>query len=56
MCSRNSGIAILCSFQDDDYVVFPDIKPAARHHYLIVTRKHIQSAKQLTMEHKSVGK
>ncbi|XP_023703548.1 histidine triad nucleotide-binding protein 3 isoform X1 [Cryptotermes secundus] len=39
---------------DDEYVVFPDIKPAARHHYLIVTRKHIRNAKQLTVEHKSL--
>jgi diadenosine tetraphosphate (Ap4A) HIT family hydrolase len=53
---QETDIATLCSFQDDEYVVFPDIKPAARHHYLIVTREHIASAKQLSAGHKSVGK
>jgi diadenosine tetraphosphate (Ap4A) HIT family hydrolase len=44
------------SFQDDEYVVFPDKYPAAKHHYLIVTREHIRNVKQLTAEHKLVGK
>jgi diadenosine tetraphosphate (Ap4A) HIT family hydrolase len=55
---RDSGITNLFihSFQDNEYVVFPDIRPAAKHHYLIVTREHIQNAKQLTTEHRHVGK
>lgn len=43
-------------FQDDEFVVFPDIRPAAKHHYLIVTREHIRNVKQLTAEHRPVGK
>jgi hypothetical protein len=43
-------------FQDDEYVVFPDKSPAAKHHYLIVTREHIGNVKQLTAEHKHIGK
>jgi diadenosine tetraphosphate (Ap4A) HIT family hydrolase len=45
-----------CLFQDDGYVAFPDIRPAAKHHYLIVTREHIRGVKELTAEHKFVGK
>jgi diadenosine tetraphosphate (Ap4A) HIT family hydrolase len=49
-------ITFCCLFQDDEYVVFPDIKPAAKHHHLIVTREHIRDVKVLTAEHKLVGK
>jgi diadenosine tetraphosphate (Ap4A) HIT family hydrolase len=49
-------ITFYCLFQDDEYVAFPDIKPAAKHHYLIVTREHIRDVKVLTAEHKPVGK
>ncbi|PNF37737.1 hypothetical protein B7P43_G11317 [Cryptotermes secundus] len=52
ICNEEEQSEIL--YKDDEYVVFPDIKPAARHHYLIVTRKHIRNAKQLTVEHKSL--
>lgn len=52
ICNEEEQSEIL--YKDDEYIVFPDIKPAARHHYLIVTRKHIRSAKHLTMDHKSV--
>ncbi|KAJ9577098.1 hypothetical protein L9F63_006335 [Diploptera punctata] len=41
-------------YKDDEFVVFPDIKPASKHHYLIVTHEHIPNAKQLTQEHKSL--
>ncbi|PSN57716.1 Histidine triad nucleotide-binding protein 3, partial [Blattella germanica] len=32
---------------DDEFVVFPDIKPAAKHHYLVVTQEHIQNVKHI---------
>lgn len=35
-------------YQDEDYVVFPDIHPAATHHYLIVPKKHFKNVKSLT--------
>ncbi|KAK8394859.1 hypothetical protein O3P69_005967 [Scylla paramamosain] len=37
--------------QDEEFVVFPDIRPAAPHHYLVLTREHITDAKCLTKEH-----
>ncbi|XP_046658450.1 adenosine 5'-monophosphoramidase HINT3-like isoform X1 [Homalodisca vitripennis] len=37
---------------DDELVVFPDIKPAAPHHYLVVPKSHLLNAKQLGPEHK----
>ncbi|KAK4324458.1 hypothetical protein Pmani_004906 [Petrolisthes manimaculis] len=37
--------------QDDEFVVFPDMRPAAPHHYLIVTRQHFTDARSLTKEH-----
>lgn len=49
-------VTFFCLFQDDEYVAFPDIKPAAKHHYLIVTREHIKDVKVLTAEQKLVGK
>ncbi|BET02126.1 HIT domain [Nesidiocoris tenuis] len=39
-------------FQDDTLVVFSDIRPAAKHHYLIVTKEHISDCKVLTPEQK----
>ncbi|XP_050706472.1 adenosine 5'-monophosphoramidase HINT3-like [Eriocheir sinensis] len=37
--------------QDEEFVVFPDIRPAAPHHFLVVTREHITDPKCLTKEH-----
>ncbi|XP_071541693.1 adenosine 5'-monophosphoramidase HINT3-like isoform X1 [Panulirus ornatus] len=37
--------------QDEEFVVFPDIRPAAPHHYLILPRHHYRDAKSLTEEH-----
>lgn len=31
--------------------MFPDVRPAAPHHYLVLTREHIIDAKHLTKEH-----
>uniref|UniRef100_A0A1B6DG90 Adenosine 5'-monophosphoramidase HINT3 n=1 Tax=Clastoptera arizonana TaxID=38151 RepID=A0A1B6DG90_9HEMI len=41
-------------FEDDDVVVFPDIKPAAPHHYLVVPKEHIKDAKSLKSEFKTL--
>lgn len=35
-------------YQDEDYVVFPDLHPHSTHHYLVVPKKHIKNAKMLT--------
>lgn len=35
-------------FQDEEYAVFNDIHPAAKHHYLVIPRKHIRDPKSLT--------
>lgn len=34
-------------FQTDKYVVVKDIKPVATSHFLVISRKHIESAKRL---------
>uniref|UniRef100_A0A8D9BG16 Adenosine 5'-monophosphoramidase HINT3 n=2 Tax=Cacopsylla melanoneura TaxID=428564 RepID=A0A8D9BG16_9HEMI len=41
-------------YQDDEIVAFPDIKPAAKHHTLIIPKQHILNAKVLTSEHKAL--
>ncbi|XP_046995807.1 adenosine 5'-monophosphoramidase HINT3-like isoform X1 [Schistocerca americana] len=41
-------------YRDEDYIVFPDIKPAAKHHYLVITREHVRNAKQLTSSDKKI--
>ena len=33
--------------KDDKYVIIKDIRPAVEHHYLLITKKHIKTAKQL---------
>lgn len=37
-------------YEDAEFLAFPDIKPAAEHHYLVVTRRHIKDAKELTKD------
>lgn len=34
-------------FQTSKYVIVKDIKPASTYHFLVLSRKHIQSAKSL---------
>lgn len=38
-------------YEDEELVMFPDIKPATPHHYLVIPRQHLPSAKYLTSEH-----
>ena len=54
-----SGVTGLFSgvfFQDEEVVVFRDIRPAATHHYLVATKEHIRDAKQLTGQHVQLGR
>jgi len=38
-------------FADDQLFVIKDIHPKTTHHYLVITRQHIESAKSLTRQH-----
>ena len=35
-------------FDDDDFVVFRDIRPATKHHYLIIPKQHRKDSSSLT--------
>jgi len=35
-------------YKDNDYAVFPDIRPAAKYHFLVVPVEHIRDSKSLT--------
>lgn len=37
-------------FQTESTIVIKDIKPRSKHHYLVISRKHIPDAKHLTSE------
>ncbi|KAI1301763.1 Histidine triad nucleotide-binding protein 3 [Halotydeus destructor] len=36
--------------QDDSFVAFADIKPAAKHHFLVVPKQHVSSVKSLNKD------
>lgn len=36
--------------QDDDVTCIKDIRPASKHHYLILPKKHISNAKAIKSE------
>lgn len=38
-------------YEDTDFVVFIDRKPASTHHYLVIPRNHIRDPGSLTREH-----
>lgn len=38
-------------FENEDLVVFRDMKPATTHHYLVCTKEHIKNAKVLNGSH-----
>jgi diadenosine tetraphosphate (Ap4A) HIT family hydrolase len=42
--------------QDETIVAFRDIRPAAKHHYLICPKQHISSSKELTKDQIPLGK
>lgn len=41
--------------ETEDYVIFKDIRPAARHHYLIVPKQHFESLMDLDKSHSNLG-
>lgn len=43
-------------FQDENYQVFRDIKPATPHHYIVIPKEHLLSVKYLKYHHISVIK
>ncbi|MBI5306203.1 histidine triad nucleotide-binding protein [Candidatus Wolfebacteria bacterium] len=42
------------AYEDNDIVVFKDVKPSAPIHYLFVPKKHIQSIIHLEENHKAI--
>ena len=64
--TQNAGNCIFCRialktepnstllYEDDELVIFKDIKPATKHHYLVVTKQHLKSAKSLNSSHLSL--
>ncbi|XP_018789658.1 PREDICTED: histidine triad nucleotide-binding protein 3 [Bactrocera latifrons] len=58
--SSNMGHCIFCEisagkqpntvidFENEDFVIFKDIKPSSTYHYLAVPKRHIESLKSLT--------
>lgn len=53
ICAKKQPAEFL--YEDDEVVVFKDIKPAAKHHYLSVPIKHIQDVNKLTREDKPLS-
>lgn len=41
-------------FEDENLIVFKDIRPKARVHLLVVSKKHIKSLFEITEEHNSL--
>ncbi len=41
-------------YEDDDVIVFHDIRPLAKVHFLIVPRAHIETLKDCTAEHQAL--
>ena len=42
--------------QSDDFILFKDIRPATKHHYLVCPKNHIDDAKRLKKRHLPMGK
>lgn len=51
ICGENpAGTELIVA--TEDLVAIRDIRPVAKHHFLVVSREHIRDAKVLTTEHK----
>ncbi|XP_033169945.1 histidine triad nucleotide-binding protein 3 [Drosophila mauritiana] len=55
-CRISEGLdsSTVLEVENDDFVIFQDIKPASQHHYLAVTKKHYASLKDLNKSHDSL--
>ncbi|KAH8268784.1 hypothetical protein KR018_006642 [Drosophila ironensis] len=55
-CKITSGqdADTVVAFENDEFVIFKDIKPASEHHYLAVTKEHHQSLKELNKSHEGL--
>lgn len=42
-------------YEDEELIIFKDIKPAAKFHILIVPKNHLKDAKSLKPENKELG-
>jgi histidine triad (HIT) family protein len=50
----NGDISAKKIHEDDDFIVFNDIKPMAKVHFLIVPKLHIETLKDCTDTHQSL--
>lgn len=41
-------------FEDDEIIIFKDIKPASKVHFLVVPKLHVKGPNTLTNEHKNL--
>ncbi|EDW46137.1 histidine triad nucleotide-binding protein 3 [Drosophila sechellia] len=55
-CRISEGLdsSTVLEVENDDFVIFQDIKPASQHHYLAVTKRHYASLKDLNKSHDSL--
>lgn len=53
ICSKREAAEFV--YEDEEVVVFKDIKPVGQHHYLSVPTKHIQNVNKLDSNHKELG-
>lgn len=42
-------------YQDENVIMFNDIKPVSTHHFLVCPKQHIRNAKELTPDDKPLG-
>ncbi|KAH8377788.1 hypothetical protein KR093_007133, partial [Drosophila rubida] len=42
-------------FENDEYVIFKDIRPASTHHYLAIPKQHFESLNVLNKSHVGLG-
>lgn len=47
--------ATIIEFQNENIVIFKDIKPASDHHYLAVPKCHYNDARTLNVNQKDLG-
>lgn len=53
ICAKRQPAEIV--YEDEEVMVFKDIKPATKHHYLSIPKKHIQDSRVLTKDDKPLG-